>query len=504
MPTTAFARLGRPMLVLAAVVLVPSRRAGAQSAPPAVAPASPSTPGTILPWLGGARLTTTLRSRAESWRWFDEGPAGRYAFGAFLPRLTLSLERPTLAWRVEGIAPTFVDLPDDAVRGAPLGQLGLGASYAAANGNHPTLASVVLRQAWIEARSPAAAVRIGRFEFADGGERSVRSPALATLKAARIGQRLFGPVAFSHVGRSTDGVTLRAGSGRLQGVVTAGRPTSGVFTARDGGHSLDVDVGYGALVSGGRLRRGGEFDVRLFGVAYRDRRDLAAVDDRPAAARQADRRALRIASVGGHAVAVVPVGRAQLDGLLWGAVQRGTWGSLAHRAYATAAEGGVQWPTARWSPWLRVGALRSSGDARPGDAVHGTYFQLLPTSRLYARFPFYNGMNTEEAFGQGTFKLSRTITARGGVNALRLTERSDLWYAGSGAFDERGFGYSGRPSAGGRSLGRILDGSLEWKPARWIAMEGYLATNWGNDVARRVYGTNGRAQFGYLELTLTR
>ena len=470
---------------------------------PAKPPTAPQ-PGFALPWLGGARLTTALRSRGESWRWFDDGAAGRYTYGALLPRVTLALEHPRIAWRVEAVAPTLVDLPDDAVRGAPLGQLGLGANYAAANDNRSTLANVLLRQAWLEWRGRAGSARAGRFEFTDGVERTVASPSLASLKTTRIGQRLFGPVAFSHVGRSTDGVSLRIGSGRVQGMLVAGRPTSGVFTARDGGHTLDVDLGYGALVTGGKLRRGGEYDLRLFDAEYRDRRGLVATDDRALAARQADSHALRVSTVGAHAVAVVPVGTVQLDGLLWGAIQRGTWGTLDHRASAIAVEGGVHWPAMRWSPWLRAGAFHSSGDAKPGDAVHGTFFQLLPTPRLYARFPFYNAMNTEELFGQATVKPTRTLTARTGFNVLRLTDAHDLWYAGGGAFDRTGFGYAGRPSLGERSLGRIADGALEWKPNRWVAMEGYLGINWGNHVARHIYGTDGHGQFGYVEVTLTR
>ncbi len=87
---------------------------------------------------------------------------------------------------------------------------------------------------------------------------------------------------------------------------------------------------------------------------------------------------------------------------------------------------------------------------------------------------------------------------------LRLSQARDLWYSVGGAFDGAGFGYAGRPSLGERSLGRIADGALEWKPTRWVAMEGYLGLNWGNEVARRIYGTNGRGQFGYVEMTLTR
>lgn len=504
-PTPMRRACARRLLASLGAAVLPAA-ALAQSTPPA-APASSTAPaaGVPVPGLGGARVTTSVRSRGESWRWFDGGDAGDYVFGATVPRIAIFLEHPRLAWRVEGVTPSFLGLPSDAVAAAPLGQLGLGGNYTAANSNRTSLTSVVLRQAWVEWRPAAeAALRAGRFEFSDGAERSAKTPAMTALKATRVSQRLIGPFGFSHVGRSTDGVSVRASRGSLGAMAMLARPTSGVFNAREAGRTLDIDLAYGALTSGGTVRASGETDLRLFGATYRDRRGVVATDSRPSSARQLDARDVAVSTVGAHAVMVVPVGSALVDALAWGAVQRGSWGALRHQGSALAVEGGVQWPKRRWAPWLRAGGYHASGDRTPGDQRHDTFFQLLPTPRLYARFPFYNGMNSEELFAQLTVKPAKQLVGRVGVNALRLAESGDLWYAGGGAFDDRSFGYAGRPSGGERSLGRVADGSIEWKPRRWLAIEGYLAANWGNAVAGRTYATSGRGRFGMLEVTLTR
>lgn len=494
----------RRLLVSLGAALLPTI-AWAQTAPPAL-PAPSGTPatGVPVPGLGGARMTTSMRSRGESWHWFDGGDAGDYVFGATVPRLAIFFEHPRLAWRVEGVMPSFLGLPSDAVAAAPLGQLGLGGNYAAANSNRTSLTSAVLRQAWVEWRPRGAALRGGRFEFSDGAERAARTPAMTTLKATRVSQRLIGPFGFSHVGRSTDGVTARVSRGGLGALAMVARPTSGVFNAREAGRTLDIDLAYGALTSGSTIGTSGEWDLRLFGATYRDRRGLVATDSRSSSARQLDSREVEVTTGGAHSVVVTQVGSALADALVWGAIQRGRWGTLPHHASALAVEGGVQWPKGRWAPWLRAGGYRASGDRRPGDARHETFFQLLPTPRIYARFPFYNGMNTEELFAHLTLRPSKRVVGRVGVNALRLTESGDLWYAGGGAFDDRSFGYAGRPSNGERSLGRVADGSIEWKPRRWLAVEGYLATNWGNAVAARTYAGSGRGRFGMLEVTVTR
>jgi hypothetical protein len=445
-----------------------------------------------------------MRSRAEGWRWYDGTPAGEYLFAAAVPRLALFQDRPRVAWRVDATLPSFVGLPPRATLPGAGGQLGMGASYFAGNDSSRAAAGLVLRQAYAEWRSTPAAVRLGRFEFSDGAERAPHLAGMTALKASRLHQRLIGPFVFTHVGRSFDGGTLRLRRGETQLLLLAARPTSGVFTATAAGRTLNVDLVYGALTSGGALGAAGEWDARLFGVNYRDRRGVVPVDSRPVGVRTQDARRVDLQTAGGHIAALRTVGSIRLDGVAWGAWQRGDWGSLQHRAWSMLVEGGVQWPRAPLTPWLRAGSYRGSGDDSAVDREHKTFFQILPTPRPFARFPFYNGMNTDELFGYVTIVPSRTVTARSGINWLRLHSEQDLWYLGGGAFDARAFGFTGRPPAGGRSLGRLADVSVEWRPASWLAMEAFLARNWGNDVAARIYGSTGSGRLAYLEATLTR
>src|SRR5262249_23486906 len=138
----------------------------------------------------------------------------------------------------------------------------------------------------------------------------------------------------------------------------------------------------------------------------------------------------------------------------------GDWGAQQHDAWAFALEAGYQltrWP---WAPWLRVGLDRSSGDDDPGDRVHGTFFQLLPTARTYAPFPFYNLMNGEDLLAELLLQPHRRVAVKLDVHRLRLTEARDLWYAGSGAGNDDVFGYAGARSGGRRDLAYVTDLSI--------------------------------------------
>src|SRR6266545_5597689 len=101
----------------------------------------------------------------------------------------------------------------------------------------------------------------------------------------------------------------------------------------------------------------------------------------------------------------------------------------SHRSGAFAAETGWQPPVLRAvRPWLRGGYNYGSGDGNPNDATHGTFFQVLPTPRVYARFPFFNMMNNRDTFGELVLRPSKALTIRSSVHALALASRTDLWY----------------------------------------------------------------------------
>src|ERR1039458_151924 len=86
---------------------------------------------------------------------------------------------------------------------------------------------------------------------------------------------------------------------------------------------------------------------------------------------------------------------------------------------AGAVEAGFQPAIAKAvRPWLRGGYFYSSGDNNPNDGTHGTFFAILPTPRVYARFPFFNEMNNRDLFGELMLRPTKALTLRSDVHGL--------------------------------------------------------------------------------------
>jgi hypothetical protein len=268
---------------------------------------------------------------------------------------------------------------------------------------------------------------------------------------------------------------------------------------------LDVDFWYGAFTRPlAHEKAASEF--RVLALHYHDGRGALKTDNRTAARRRADAENIRVTTVGGNYVAVVKTARGAVDLLAWGVGQFGGWGTQRHRAGAFVFEGGIQ-PAGALSEikmWLRGGYARSTGDADPADGRHTTFFQVLPTPRIHARFPFYNMMNTEDAYAQLKLKPHARLALRAYVRHLRLSSRHDLWYVGGGAFQEATFGYAGRASGGHKGLGTLFDLSADITLTPLTALTFYGAGVRGGGVQSFVYpagGSNPATRFFYAELT---
>jgi hypothetical protein len=445
----------------------------------------------------------SLRSRLELWDWFEGTANNRYAFDGNILRLGISQKRARFDWSLELAAPILLSLPDDALAPAPQGPLGLGANYFADNSRKRNAAMVFPKQVWLAVHGEEArghSLQLGRFEFSDGAEVTPKNPALAALKNTRIRERLIGPFGFVHVGRSFDGFHYgyQAGAGRL--TVVGAVPTRGVFQT-DGWGWTKTGVGYLSWtrpVTAGN----GAGELRLFGLYYQDWRPLAKTDNRAAAARLADTGNVRVETFGGHYLHVLPSPVGPADLLVWGAGQTGRWGRLDHRAWAVAIEGGWQpKKPVRLKPWLRGGVFASSGDPDPNDGEHRTFFQILPTPRIYARFPFFNLMNLEDYFGELILRPHPKVSVRSDVHGLRLRESRDLWYAGGGAYNPWSFGYAGRPSRGGRGLATLYDTNVDVSATKTLTVSGYYGYARGRSVIGAIYPERRNAQFAYLELS---
>jgi hypothetical protein len=200
-------------------------------------------------------------------------------------------------------------------------------------------------------------------------------------------------------------------------------------------------------------------------------------------------------TVGGHVLAAL----GNADVLAWGVLQGGDWGTLDHSAAAVDLEAGYHWPGDR-KPALRAGLFRSTGDGDAGDGDHETFFQLLPTPRLHARFPFYNGMNSTDAFLQFSIKPSARLTVTSEAHLLSLTESADLWYAGGGAFEEESFGFAGRPSGGGSGLARVVDVAVDFAAGPKTSVALYAGVADGGRVVGSAFPGKS-ARYVYMEAT---
>jgi hypothetical protein len=440
------------------------------------------------------------RSRVDAMQWYAATPTTEtYGFVESLVRIGVAQHIKRWDWQLELAAPSDIDLPTDAVSSVTAqGQLGLGGTYYASNTNNSNPAAAFLKQGFARYHFAGTgnSLRLGRFEFFDGEESQPKNAGMAWLQTNRIAQRLIGNFGFSTAQRSFDGAEAHFGSGSYDITAMAARADQGVFNM-NGNPELNVDLQYLAFTKSSFKDH---LLVRAFGMDYHDgRTGLTKTDNRALAIRAADHKNIRIGTYGGDAVATAPLGSGRADLLFWGALQTGQWGALSHGAGAAAVEGGFQFAKVPTTPWLRGGWFRSTGDNSATDNQHNTFFQILPTARVYAQFPFYNLMNSSDEFVQLIDKPTKKISLRSDLHWLKLTSANDLWYQGGGAYDNKVFGYTGRPANSQSSFASMLDASVEWQVAKPVTMTVYYAKSFGKSVIGAIYPTTKNAQYGYVE-----
>jgi len=463
--------------------------------------AAPEVSTAAQPKQNSLKIFGSWRFRTEAWDWFRPAVGqSSYGFVHSLLRAGIAQNRDRFDWLIEGAQDAILGLPDNAVAPGNPGQLGLGGTYFAVNGNRRNIANGFVKQAYLNVHLPrSGTVTLGRFGFSDGMELTPADPALAQVVNTRVAQRLIGEFNFSAVMRSFDGLRLSLDAAKSNFTFLAVRPTEGAFQV-DAMGELNVDLFYGAYTLPTRYRDAAG-ELRIFAMGYIDQRaGVLKADNRPLAARVADANQVRLGTYGADYAQVLHTsGRGQFDFLVWTAWQNGGWGSLAQRAAAFAGEFGWQPPVQTLKPWFSAGYSFGSGDSDPADNRHGTFFQLLPTPRLYARFPFYNMENNEDFYGTASFQFPRSVMTRSELHALRLADSQDLWYSGGGAFQPSTFGYTGRTSGGRRSLANVWDVSLDFPLRYGFSATLYYGFAWGKGVISSVYPGGTNAQFGYVE-----
>ena len=454
--------------------------------------------------IGSVTLNADLRTRIESWDWFKAGAGDNtYTYSGSLFRLGFKQQIRGLDWQIELAAPVLLRLPENAVAPGAQGQLGLGATYFLSNDRKQDAGMVFVKQGFLRIKSgDKHALRFGRFEYIDGTETTPQNETLAALKRDRISHRLIGNFGFSHVGRSLDGAQYVYNTPETNISFVAARPTRGVFQV-DGWGELDVGLSMLSLTKQLTVKKSAA-EWRVFAIQYHDWRNVLKTDNRPLAVRSRDTGNVRVTSAGGNYIHAFAGSAGKFDVLFWGVLQTGTWGALDHRAGAAVVEAGYQPPVPVLKPWLRAGYSYGSGDGDPNDGENNTFFQLMPTPRIYARMPFYNMMNNEDTFGEVTVRPHQKVSVRSAVHWLRLAEQNDLWYQGGGAFQPWTFGFAGRPSNGNRSLATVFDVGTEIQVNSKVGIGVYYADAESKSVTSSIYPNDKRAQFGYVELRFRR
>lgn len=466
----------------------------------AQAPADAPSP---IKW-GGVTISGSLRSRVYFWDWFQPTAGNNaYQYSGNIFRIGFSKRYDSWDWNAEFAVPFLLGMPANATGTGPQqGALGLGANYVSANSGSRNTAMIFPKQMFVRfdglGGNKNHTLQIGRFEFQDGSEVAPKNATLAVLKRDRVAQRLIGPFGFSDVGRSFDGLHYAYSAGSNNVTFVGAVPTRGVFQV-DGWGWNRAAFGYTSYTHEWGTGRHAA-DTRLFFIEYDDFRHILKTDNRALAARRTDLANIRIDTFGGHTLHAFDTAAGTVDLLLWGAVQTGRWGIQTQRAAAADVEGGIQPKIAGpLRPWLRAGFTYGSGDGNPNDNRHGTFFQLLPTPRPYARFPFYNMMNSEDGFGILQLRPHSKITISSEFHSLRLSDANDLWYAGGGIFQPWSFGYVGRSTSGRRSLGNLYDTGIDYRVNRRLTLSAYLGYTQGLAAMEQIYPAGKDGKFGYLE-----
>lgn len=456
--------------------------------------------------IGQITADMELLGRYEYWNWFTPKAAADNEYGYFFTRtgLGLGFSNKYVKAYAQAQNTMMFGLPDDAMASAPAGPLGIGAIYYL-HGRQENYRSTIIRQAFLELPDiggSGLSVKGGRFDYLEGKEVMYKDPKVNWVKNTRVAERLIGPFGWAAFCRSFDGLQFSFDQTDFNLTTMASHPTQGGFENDAQKTIEDIDLAtltttlkYDTLIPNS--------EGRLFYFYYDDRRDINKVDNNPGGSLLNDGD-ITIHTVGMHLLTTYETTWGIFDGLVWAAYQGGDWGHLDHQAWSFDVEVGYQFTKVFGKPWLRAGYTVGSGDDDPEDRDHGTFYQLLPTARKYALFPFYNMMNSRDLFAQLIIKPLDRLILRGDLHLLSLADSHDRWYMGAGPTRKSGsiFGYIGRPSFGDRDLATVMELTAIAKVWRNLSATSYYGHAFGHDVVDNIYQKDDDGDYFFFELKL--
>jgi hypothetical protein len=480
-----------------ALLILASAPALAQTAPLPPTPAPVQASGNTLPF----SINVLDRSRTNAVSFYNDAPyTTTYPYVEQLLRVSVTQKIKHFDYQLEVSENNVFDVPTTSVDPvAARGQLYLGGTYYAANNSNTLPVAASFRQGFLRYRGkgPDTSLRIGRFEYFDGQETTPKDPTLLWLQNNRISQRLIGNFGFSNGQRSFDSIDGHYGKGTWDLTAMGGRVTQGVFNM-NANPELNVDIQYMAYT---KRQFKDHMLFRVFGLGYHDgRTGLTKTDNRSATVRALDHQNIRIGTYGADMITSIPAGPGAFDFLFWGVLQNGQWGYQKQHSGAVAIEGGYRLTSVASKPWLRGGFLHASGDTNATDDQHNTFFQVLPTPRIYARFPFYDMQNSNDQFVQMIDNPMKNLELRADLHFLHLASNTDLWYQGGGPYDNKVFGYTGRTANLRNSFASVFDISSDYALNPSFSVNLYYAHSVAKSAILGSFPTGPAANYGYLEL----
>lgn len=370
-----------------------------------------------------------------------------------------------------------------------------------ATGMGDTNDALKVSQLWAELSPLATAkLRLGRQPINMGSLTTYPEADWNYLRRGRLSQRLVGTTGGTYGVRAYDGLSGLVQFNGYDLHLFAAQPTTGVFAIRSGlEQQKDVLVAAADLTA----RRGAGWEnteATAFLLGYSDSRDPASV-----AGLFGD---IQVYTLGGSLLGIYPMQAGRWDALLWGAYQFGIYADdssngvreLDHGAWALIAETGYQFDSFPMTPWIRTGINTASGDDNPGDGVHGTFFNVLPSNF------FYYGMANQVAFqnlvnwfAQLRVNPAPNLDVQVYVHRFWLANDTDRRYFGPGAFNRHELGFGNSPSNGSRDVGTEVDVVVNYRfDSQWSLFLGYAYLEGGQVFAGKdTHWASGQVAFKY-------
>lgn len=438
-------------------------------------------------------VTASIRTRNEYANWFGPKDIDKeYFFHSLRAQIGLGAEDDWYKAYLQEQISWLYDLP--------IGATGVGGVYRSANDDQSSPIGTKIRQGYVSFRdkkNSTKSLQLGRFLYSSGEEKLSDNTNVKWLQQKRIGQRLIGP--FDYVfGRSFDGLRADYTTEQMGTITLVGiKPTEGGFVV-DGMESIDEITVTGATLSNNYANSSSQ----VFSYLYKDDRLAIKPDNRPLASRELDTEEISLITFGGSYATYTKYADLGVDSVLWAVGQTGDWGGLMQQSYSYVAEAGLHFETVPGKPALRLGYTYGSGDSDPNDSRHQTFFQMLPTARMYAMTPFYNMQNNQDIYAQFIVTPSKSWNVKSEFHLLHLAQGADLLFGGGGAGESKNrFGYSGVSLNGNSQIGSLWDIDATYSLTDNISTTLYYGHLFAGDALSSTFaGGSDDIDYSFLEL----